>query len=250
LICAFGAEEIGLVGSAHLAAKPPVPREAIDAMVNLDAVGRLGDGPLHVAGLESSAAFADLVAAAVGDVPVAVQGVGLANSDHVSFLAHAIPALFLFTGAYPEMNSPADSLAAIDLRGLVRVAGVTARLVAELAAHDGPLPFIANETAKIAPAVVAGDRRTWFGSVPDFAAVDSEGYRIGGLAADGPAARAGLRVGDRLLSLAGEPVSDLASFTTALRRHAPGEVVDVKIEREGRTFTFLVTLGDRADRLQ
>lgn len=249
MICAFGAEEIGLIGSAHLAAHLPVAEAAVDAMINLDAVGRLGQGPLHVAGLESSAALADLVAAAAGDVvAIAAQAAGLASSDHASFLARGIPALFLFTGGYPEMNSPADSLAAVDLPGTARIADLTARLVATVAAFEGPLAFIAPPTA--APVLIEGDRRTWFGSVPDFAATGTEGYRIGGLADDGPAARAGLRVGDRLLSLAGEPVTDLASFTTALRRHAPGEVVDVTVAREGRTLSFLVTLGDRADRLR
>lgn len=248
LVCAFGAEEIGLVGSAHLAAELPVAVDQVDAMVNLDAVGRLQDGPLHVAGLPSCAAFPALVADAAGGLPISSQTGSRLSSDHASFLARGIPSLFLFTGAYPEMNSPADSLALVDLAGLAAVAAATTRLVDRLCKFPGDLRFTQPEPPP--PVDVQGDRRTWFGSVPDFATTGDSGYHIGGLADGGPAQQAGLQVGDRLVSLAGEPVTDLPTFTAAMRRHAPGEVVEVQVERQGRTLSFLVTLGDRAQRLR
>lgn len=247
LVCAFGAEEIGLVGSAHLAADLPVDRASVDAMLNLDAVGRLADGPLHVAGIESSAALAPLVEASRGGLTLAYHRGGRLGSDHVSFLERGIPALFLFTGGYPEMNAPSDSLAAVDLGGLVEVAAFTARLLTTLLAHGQALEF---DRVPAPPIAVEGDRRTWFGSVPDFADGGSDGYRIGGLAEGGPAAAAGLQVGDRLLALGGQTVTDLAGFTAALRRHAPGDVVEVAVERGGRRLVFLVTLADRAERLR
>ncbi len=249
LVCGFGAEEIGMVGSRHLAADPPVPIDRLDAMVNLDAVGRLAAGPLYVAGIESSPDFADLVAAAAGDdVSVSPQSAALVGSDHASFLARKIPALFLFTGPYVEMNSPADSLAAVDLAGLATVAATAARIVDALRQLPDAPAFVPLQPAPPLPA--AGNRETWFGSAPDFSDGGVGGYRIAGLSVDGPAARAGLAVGDVLVRLGDEPVTDLATFTAALRRHAPGAVVEVVVEREGRRLAFPVTLGDRRQRLR
>jgi len=246
LVCAFGAEEVGLVGSAFLVANPPVPLDRIDAMVNLDAVGRLGAGPLHVAGLATSPPFADLLAVAAADQSVHRQDPALLRSDHVSFLDQGVPALFLFTGAYPEMNSPADSLAAVDLAGLATVADVTARLVDALRTAPGPFAFVAPGPAAALPA--GGNRTTWLGTVPDFAGDKVAGYVVGAVVAEGPAARAGLRAKDVLVSLGGAAVTDLATFTAALRRHDPGEVVEVRVERDGRQLGFYVTLGDRSQR--
>jgi hypothetical protein len=248
LVCAFGAEEVGLVGSAHLVTHLPVPSAQIDAMVNLDAVGRLGDGPLHVAGLESCDRFPGLLTALESGPAFRAQDAGLLLSDHASFLDRRIPALFFFTGAYPEMNSPADSLAAVDLPGLARVADLTTRLLERLRAEPGP--FVFQESSEPGPGADTGggNRQTWFGSVPDFAGSELAGYLIGAVAEGGPAARGGLLAGDLLVELGGVPVTDLATFTAAMRRHDPGEVVEVTVLRQGRRLRFLVTLGDRSQR--
>jgi hypothetical protein len=246
LVCGFGAEERGLLGSRHLAAHLPVPAGRIDAMVNLDAVGRLQGGPLYAAGHQTDAALAALLAGAAGDLPLHAQDPRLLRSDHVPFLARQIPAVLLFTGAYPQMNSPADSLAAVDLAGVRTVAAVTAELVAGLRTRPGSSRFVAPPEPT-APAG-GGNRATWFGSAPDFAGSEAPGYLLGAVAADGPAARAGLRAGDLLVELGGAPVTDLASFTVALRRHDPGDVVEAVVRRDGRERRFYVTLGDRADR--
>ena len=58
---------------------------------------------------------------------------------------------------------------------------------------------------------------------------------------DGPAARAGLKKGDKLLSVGGYTPQVLFSWKT-LDHFAPGESVRYEIEREGRSYTFDVTL--------
>ena len=246
LVCAFGAEEVGLVGSRHLAANLPVPRQAVDAMINLDAVGRLGSGPLHVAGASTAQELSALLADAAGDVPLVLHEPRLLGSDHLSFLDLGVPSLFFFTDAYPEMNSPADDLFAVDLPGLAKVAEVTVSILANLRTTGASLDFVPPAAVE-RPA--GGNRDTWFGSAPDFSGVVSDqGYLIGGVAEGGPAAVAGLRQGDVLVSLGGETVVDLASFTQRLRSFDPGEMVEVEVLRDGRRLDFLVTLGHRSQR--
>jgi len=84
--------------------------------------------------------------------------------------------------------------------------------------------------------------------VPDFGGEQGVGYALGGVSESGPAARAGLRKGDVLVDLGGYPVTDLATFTTALRRHDPDDVVEVEVRRDGQPLRFYVTLGDRSQR--
>ena len=51
IVVAFGAEEGGLLGSAYFVNKPPVPKEAIRLMINMDMVGRLNsENQLYMGG--------------------------------------------------------------------------------------------------------------------------------------------------------------------------------------------------------
>ncbi|GJE15433.1 S1C family serine protease [Methylobacterium marchantiae] len=85
--------------------------------------------------------------------------------------------------------------------------------------------------------------RPWLGLY----ASDSDGVVVVmGLADDGPAESADLRVGDVLAAVAGEPVEDLAGFFRQV--WALGEAgvrVPLTIEREGRPIKLVVTSSDR-----
>jgi membrane-associated protease RseP (regulator of RpoE activity) len=59
-----------------------------------------------------------------------------------------------------------------------------------------------------------------------------------------PAEIAGLRAGDRIVSLDGVDVSDFDTFRQTVRE-LPGETVPLEIERGGELETLTVTLGDR-----
>ncbi len=64
------------------------------------------------------------------------------------------------------------------------------------------------------------------------------------LVPDGPAERAGLLVGDRIVRADGEPVESVRGLLRTRRRYRAGEVLELVIEREGSRFTFGITLGE------
>lgn len=58
---------------------------------------------------------------------------------------------------------------------------------------------------------------------------------------------AGIRTGDRLLSLNGKPYKDWNSFTSEVRSMAPGSYADAGIERDGKKMDLKVLIRDRQD---
>ena len=64
-------------------------------------------------------------------------------------------------------------------------------------------------------------------------------------AAEGPAARAGLRPGDLVLALDGMPVASARELIRIVAGRPPGERVQLEIRRGNRTETLAVRLGRR-----
>lgn len=69
---------------------------------------------------------------------------------------------------------------------------------------------------------------------------------IGAVSPDGPAASAGLQVGDRILEVDGRPVASFVDFLRAVEEPSP-EGTGLLIEREGRQMTLLADLTRPAE---
>lgn len=70
-----------------------------------------------------------------------------------------------------------------------------------------------------------------------------DGVLVEGLATGGPAAGAGIRVGDVIVSLDGEPVRGGGELTAALQQRAAGDRVAVGVRRDGSLRTIEVELA-------
>jgi hypothetical protein len=66
---------------------------------------------------------------------------------------------------------------------------------------------------------------------------------VRGVTSGGPADKAGLRRGDRVLSLAGTKVDSPEDLREALRKHKPGDKLDVEVRRGDRTQTLPLEVG-------
>jgi len=84
----------------------------------------------------------------------------------------------------------------------------------------------------------------YFGSIPDFGEV-KDGVRFSDVRPGSPAAKAGLRAGDILVQYGDKPIHNLYDFTDALRRSKVGEVVEVKVMRDGKPVVASVKLEQR-----
>jgi S1-C subfamily serine protease len=80
--------------------------------------------------------------------------------------------------------------------------------------------------------------------------ITAEGQEVLEVVEDGPAADAGLEVGDVITAFDGEDLGPRASIIDRLFTHEPGDTVDVTVDRDGTVQTFQITLGERPDDTQ
>lgn len=81
-------------------------------------------------------------------------------------------------------------------------------------------------------------------TIPDFGQIEN-GVKFSDVKPGSPAAKAGLKGGDVLVQFGDRPIKNLYDFTDALRRSKVGDVVDVKVMRDGQPLSVSVTLEQR-----
>jgi len=73
----------------------------------------------------------------------------------------------------------------------------------------------------------------------------TEGAYVASVTPGSPAADAGLRDGDVILEIGGDPITESADVQTAVRSQRPGDVVTVVVHRDGERITLDATLTER-----
>ncbi|MBC8073611.1 MAG: M28 family peptidase, partial [Deltaproteobacteria bacterium] len=246
VVClAFGAEEMGLLGSKHYVTSLPEPeRKRIAAMLNFDMVGRLGPDGLVVAGAGTSGAWPKLIDAHKGELVVRTTDDGYGPSDHGSFYEVQIPVLHFFTGAHEDYHKPSDDLAKLDFVGASKVGALALGIVAELEQGARVPDYV--EVAR--PAVARGGGfRVSLGTIPDYGA-KVDGLRLSGVRAGGAAEQAGMRKGDVITKLGARVIHNLDDYMAAFAEMKPGESLAVEVQRDGTPVAL--TMVPQAPRAQ
>jgi S1-C subfamily serine protease len=92
----------------------------------------------------------------------------------------------------------------------------------------------------------AGAQRGYLGLVGDDRDEAGRGVRVLEVVADGPAAKGGVRVGDRITAVDAQPIQDMQDLEEAMDRKAAGEKLGLSVERNGAQRQLSITLGRRA----
>jgi Tol biopolymer transport system component len=215
---------------------------AIAAYLNLDMVGRLRE-KLVIQGIGSSPGFASDVQRR--NVPVGLQlqldkTSTRLPTDASSFVGRDVPILSAFTGAHEDYHTPRDTPDKLNYEGAAKISRLFA-LVARgiLTAEESP-KFELEEGDE--PKDVPRARLTaYLGTIPDYAAGDIKGLKLSGVAADGPAAKAGAKGGDIVIKLAGKKVEDVYDYTYAIEALKIGEEIEMVVKRDDKNVTLKVT---------
>jgi serine protease Do len=138
---------------------------------------------------------------------------------------------------------------AFDMQG--RVVGMTTAIVTPSGGSVGIGFAIPSDLMRPIVAALAARGyvdRGWLGvaiaDAPDAAGTPA-GVTVTGLEKDSPAARAGLRPGDRLMAVNGQEVHDTGALIRAVAAVPPGGVAHIMLRRGSATLTIPVTVGHR-----
>ena len=160
------------------------------------------------------------------------------------FLFFVLSVLVWSQSAADTERSPAgraDGVFTIAVLGDSLAAGVWIGLARKLR-HDRRFELVRQERPV---AGGGGGYGPYLGTVPDFGEVEGGGLRLSGVRAGSPADAAGLQAGDVVIEFAGKEVLNIYDYTYALREHAPGDTVVIKVRREGDTVELTAVLGKR-----
>ncbi len=256
----FSAEERGLNGSRALVEAggtmapddggalaveeaPALPLERIDAMLNLDMVGRSEDGYLFVGGLGTAEEFHDLLGPVFerSDLRLELSDLGEAPSDNTSFYHAGIPALFLFTNVHEDYHMPSDDPEKIHYEEEVRILGLAREMVdaldragrltfREAPGMGMPADFQQRMGEHFRRIAERQDQRGRFGVRVD---AGGAGLLVSDVSAGSAAEEAGIAPGDRLLRMNGRDLHTIADLRRALGGGMKGDEVRFVLLRDG-----------------
>ncbi len=247
----FSAEEHGLLGSIDYCENPAVPLGSTVAMVNLDMVGRNPGKPLEMLGMSSLAnnlwyLAKDRALQSVPGLTIDEKSFAMADSDHHSFLNRRVPAVFLFAGLHEDYHRVTDHADKVSWKRMDAVSRFSLALLVDVANTRERLEFREPvfETRRRKALGIAGD-----GAV-DRATMDALGYgadqggfRVNSVAGGSAGEKAGLQVGDVILSFRGRTLSPddpAASLRRAVASSPNGEDLGLIVVREGKEVTLTV----------
>jgi aminopeptidase YwaD len=246
LFMSFAGEELGLLGSAAWVKDPTRPLDKAVAMLNMDMIGRIKDQKVYIGGVGTGSTLkADVEQAATNSgFKIEYSPGGYSSSDHTSFVSKKIPVLFFFSGLHSDYHKPSDTWEKIDPEAAARLLGVVGTTGELLADAEERPAFVVVAEDRPAGGSGGGGYGPYFGSIPDFGQVET-GVKFSDVKPGSPAAKAGLKAGDILVQFGDKPIKNLYDFTDALRRSKVGDVVEVKVLRDGQSVAASVKLEQR-----
>lgn len=244
LFAGFAAEEMGLLGSKYLVENLPIDSSCINAMINLDMVGRLKESNiLQIGGVGTAVEFESIIKANTdtGIIKLALSEEGYGPSDHSSFYLKNIPVLFISTGAHLDYHTPYDTPEKLNYEGLVIISEMVSRIAAQLTNDTARVVF--KEAGPSAQSNIGLDRKgVSLGIMPDYAGAEKNGMRADFIIPGRPAALGGMQKGDIITAINGLKINNIQDYMLRLTKLKHGETINIEILRDGKKELLLVTL--------
>jgi len=278
---AFSGEEEGLLGSNYYVNHPILPLANTVAMINMDMIGRMKDNKLIVGGVGTAREWKDLVArwntgsvfkptdasnspeaiargtngtpvlaandeligslTALKAFALTLNEDGFGPSDHSSFYAKQIPVLFFWTGNHEDYHKPSDTADKINYSDEARILGLIAKVVRNIDSNDKRPSYAVAKSESTGRSM---GFRVYLGTIPNYAD-STDGLLLDGVRDDSPAAKAGIKAGDKIVKLAGRDVRNVYDYTAALGEMKAGQEYEVELKRGGERIKVTITPAAR-----
>jgi hypothetical protein len=257
LLAFWDGEEKGLLGSWHFVRVRPQPLRDLRPVfsVNLDMIGRLRGERVEVYGGRTMLGLRRILAEANREtgLELIIDWDIVDDSDHFPFIESRVPTVMLHTGLHDEYHRPSDDVQLVNTAGVEAVARLALGVVMAVADQPGALAGFRDagrreknahrdslERVVPAPAGPVVARGRWGMSTRSDSG-DPSAPVVVRVVPDSPLGQAGLRTGDRIIAIDGEPI---ASQTVMLERMATaGDALRLTLERAGRILDIDVIDG-------
>ena len=236
IFIAFGGEEEGLLGSNYYVNHPLVPLTNTVAMVNMDMIGRMRDRKLSIGGVGTATEWRDAIAQANAPFELTMNEDGLGPSDHSSFYLKQIPVLFFFTGAHNDYHKPSDTFEKINYTDEARILALVTQIVRKTDDAEKRPTYVAVKSSSTPR---AGGFRVFVGTIPNYAD-SSTGLLIDGVRDDSPAAKAGIKPGDRVVKIGDREIKNVYDYTYALGEMKAGQEYVFEVVRGSEKLSLKV----------
>jgi aminopeptidase-like protein len=244
IFMAFGAEEMGLLGSAYYVKNPVVELKKTYAMVNLDMVGKLDqeEPVVTIAGTGTAKEFNALLDSYKDkvDFDMAYSPDGYGASDHSSFYSDNVPVLFFNTGAHQDYHTPFDDVETLNYEGQEKVTKFILEVLSELSLKQEELTYV--ETGSYQGRPTGRGLRVTLGIIPGFGDTSNKGLRVDGTRKGGPAESGGMKKGDVITAINGEKIKNIYEYMDVLGKLKAGQQITVDVTRKEKTVVLIIQL--------
>jgi len=243
IFMAFGGEEMGLLGSKYFVNNPLVDLKNINAMVNIDMIGRLNESNKILIGGTGTSIEAETILnnnVKEIDINLSFSPEGFGPSDHASFYSENIPVFFISTGAHEDYHTPFDDIDKINFEGQKAISDYLVNVIEDLSRRDSTLTF--QEAGPKKNTNFRGRLKVTLGIMPDFTSTDLKGLGVGGVRPDGPAKKGGMQKGDLIIAVDGKSVENIYDYMNRLKKLKPGQIITVDIIRNDEKKVLLIQL--------
>ncbi len=244
IFLSFSGEEEGLLGSKYFTENPPVDLSKVNAMINLDMVGRLRDSmSLQIGGVGTAVGLKDLVKSLSDTnlIRLTFSDEGYGPSDHSSFYGKNIPVLFFTTGGHLDYHTPTDTWDKLNYMGMVKISDLVFKIAEYLANFPDKLKF-REAGPKIEVSRTMRSRGVTLGIMPDFAGNVKNGLRADFVSPGRPAALGGMKKGDIIISINGKSVSNIQDYMYRMGQLKHGQTISVEVLRNGLKQVLVIQL--------
>jgi hypothetical protein len=244
LCLSFSGEEEGLLGSKYFVDNAGINLARVNAMLNLDMVGRLNEtNNLQISGVGTATGLKHLVYTNTDTsaVKLTVSPEGYGPSDHSSFYGKNIPVLFYFTGAHMDYHTPTDTWEKINYEGMVKISADIFNAAKDLASAETKLDF--REAGPKGESVRYNRKKgVTLGIMPDFAGVIKNGLRADFITPGKPAANGGMQKGDIITVINGRPVNNIQDYMFRMGQLKHGQTISIEVLRNDKKVVLVIQL--------
>lgn len=245
VLMAFGAEEMGLLGSQFFVSNPVIDLKDVKVMINFDMIGRLdtASNSVMVAGTGTAVEMENILTDYEKNTGLSFghSPEGYGASDHASFYASGVPVLFFSTGAHKDYHTPMDDADKINYQGEKEILDYVYPIIIDLINRDDNLTFKEAGPKKKTTGYGRG-LKVKLGIMPDFTSSKNDGLGVGGVTNGGPASKAGMLKGDKIIAINGMEVTNIYDYMNRLKKLKPGQTISVDIIRNNEKKVLVVVL--------